>query len=112
MCVCDAVPIRSKWIRYILVALLFTILFAAIPMFLVLAVPLGCAGGFSTCCGENECCNGNCDGKAILAVPMAICGFNCGIVGSTCAIPAMLLIGPFFLCYGATVMFGEYYDNI
>jgi hypothetical protein len=81
----------------------------AIPMFLVLALPVGCLVGFlhflenevedrdiRKCCG---CC----------IVPASLMSILCGCMCNVIAIPIGLLVGPFFL---AALAIGEYLRKI
>ena len=111
MCLCDEVAIKSKWIRYTIVALVLTIGFAAIPMVLVLALPIICTLG-ATGCGEAPCCSGDeCWGLPCV-LPAMLCGFNCGLMWSPLAIVGALCVGPFVLCVGGYEVFSEYIRNV
>ena len=111
MCLCDGVAIKSKWIRYAIVALVLTVGFAAIPMVLVLALPIACVAG-SVGCGDAPCCNGDECCGAICAFPVMLCGFNCGLMWSPLAIVAALCVGPFAICIGGYEAWEEYSRNV
>jgi hypothetical protein len=111
MCLCDEVAIKSKWIRYTIVALVLTVGFAAIPMILVLALPIMCTAG-ATGCGGFPCCNNNECCGAICLLPAMLCGFNCGLMWSPLAIVGALCVGPFVLCFGGYEVWDEYISNV
>jgi len=112
MCICDAVPIRAKWLRYCLVTIVFTLLISAIPMFLVLMVPIAMVIAGGGACGDSICDDyGGCTGP-FLGVPLLICSLNCGICLMPLGIVGALCSGPFFVCYGGFVLLEEYLRNI
>jgi hypothetical protein len=111
MCICDAVPIRTKWLRYCIYAIVFTVLVSAIPMVLVLMVPIavvaGCASVVGECvCDDYSSCGGCC------ALPVLICAINCGICCMPLGIMGALCTAPYFVCYGGFEVFKDYTYNI
>lgn len=83
-CLCDAVPIRSRLLRYSAYALMLTIFFAAIPMFMTLAVPLMVVFGcFNLLSG---------DSFLLCIIPMSICAFNCGCILNAIVLPLGLCL--------------------
>ena len=110
-CVCDTVPVRSKYLRFLVYSLLFTILFSAIPMVLVIGAPIACTWACLQFVG-NDCCGYNYDHEELkCVVPGAIVGINCGLLFSPLAIIGALCVGPFFVCYGAGAFAYDQYQN-
>jgi hypothetical protein len=105
------VPVRSKYLRFLVYSLLFTILFSAIPMLLVIGAPIACTWACLELVGRN-CCGYNYDHEELkCVVPGAIVGINCGLLFSPLAIIGALCVGPFFVCYGAGAFAYDQYQN-
>jgi len=112
MCICDAVPIRTKWLRYCIYATVFTLLVSAIPMVLVLMVPFAVVAGCFTTIGEYICDDYSSGAGCCCALPVLICAINCGICCMPLGIIGVLCTAPYFVCYGGLKVFEDYRLNI
>jgi hypothetical protein len=83
-CLCDAVPVRSRLLRYSMYVLILTIVFAAIPMFLTLAVPCLTVYGCVILFFEGR---SSYDFAIFYCIPVSICGLNCGCILNAIALP-------------------------
>jgi len=72
--------------------------FMMIPMALLLTLPIGLGIVFFYTLLEKAYYH-NESGCWLCLVPVFICGFNFGLVLNVLAIPLILLVGPFFVCY-------------
>jgi len=108
VCICDAVPIRAKWLRYCLYTVVFTVLFSAIPMVLVLWFPIALLAFFTNLlgCGDSFFETGFC------GVPFLICALNCGICCMPLGITWALCTAPLLVCYAGLKAFKNYAYNL
>jgi len=101
-CYCDAVPIKSKWLRRLVYIFLITLFFMAIPMILLLATPIGLVifvmgtihreYRYSYSSPYHTI-------KYFIAVPSFMILFYVGCLLNVVAIPIILTLLPFFVCY-------------
>ena len=104
-CFCDAVPVRSRLLRYSLFAIIATIAFASIPMILTLALPVffiyGC--WIVLLNHENIAC--------ICFFPGMLCAINCACILNVLAVPCALCLAPSYViiysCYSGYELLRE-----
>ncbi len=110
-CLCDAVPVRNRYLRFLGYSLAILIIYAAIPMVMVIGLPILCIFACLELVGEN-CCDYSSDDRRFMCTMPAVCvGLNCGLLCSPLAIVGTLCVGPFFVCYGAGALTYEMYQN-
>ena len=97
-CYCDVVPVRSKWLRMLGYLFIATLFFMAIPMLLLLITPMALTiFVFAKIQDEYRY---SFDGfKWLCAVPGFMYLMYTGCLLNLIAIPIILTVGPFLLCF-------------